>query len=429
MKRIALTLLCGLLCASAWAGEFQPIGFESIGMGGAGVANARGSMAGYYNPALLASSPNLIEVTVGAGAGVREFNLAESIDNLSDLDLSGAVQRIAANAPLGPNTPQDRANIQTAQGILTQMGGQRNTLGLMPSATVSAQVRNIGIGAFMTSDAGAQGIVDGARTSLIVDAGGGNYFAYDPTTDTYLLSNLVAYNATSLEYALNNKTTYLKLDGLATMEVPLSYARRIPFPVGTLAIGASVKAMRGITYRADINIDTESGQIEDNLDNNDKTTDAIGFDLGALYTPPLARNLRVGIVGKNLNNPKFETVTGTDIEASAMWRAGVAMDLSKKVNFAADLDLTKNDRFDGTESQFLGGGINYHPNGSFTFRLGAMKNLSSSDDGVIGTLGIGVGFKALQLDLAAQAASKNGEYDGRSIPRYARVNFALVSRW
>ncbi|OPZ82587.1 MAG: hypothetical protein BWY76_02668 [bacterium ADurb.Bin429] len=429
MTRTLFVLLPALLCAFALAVEFQPIGFESIGMGGAGVANARGSMAGYYNPALLAASPDLVEVNLGGGFGVREYNLANNIDRLAELDLTGAVQRIAANAPLGPNSAQDRANIQEAQAILTQMGNQRNTLGIMPTFTAAAQVRNIAIGAFMTSDAGAQGVVDPARTALIVDGGGGNYYSYNPVTDTYGLSNAATYNATSLEFALNNNLTYMKLDGLAVLEVPVSYARRLPIPVGTLAVGVSAKAMRGITYRADVKIDTESGDIEDQLENNDKTSSTIGVDVGALYIPPVARNVRVGIIGKNLNSPKFERVGAPDVEISPMWRAGVAMDVGKQVGFAADLDLTKNDRFDGTESQFIGGGVNYHPNGSLSFRLGAMKNLANSDDGLIGTLGIGIGLKALQLDLAVQAATKSGEYDGRSIPRYARANLALVSRW
>ncbi|HOS42614.1 MAG TPA: hypothetical protein PK794_02895, partial [Armatimonadota bacterium] len=211
MTRTLFVLFSALLCALALAIEFQPIGFESIGMGGAGVASARGSMAGYYNPALLAASPDLVEVNLGGGFGVREYNLANNIDRLAELDLSGTVQRIAANAPLGPNTPQDRANIQEAQTILTQMGNERNTLGIMPSFTAAAQVRNIAIGAFLTSDAGAQGIVDPARTALIIDGGGGIYYAYDPAADTYGLSDAATYNATSLEFALDNTTTYLKL--------------------------------------------------------------------------------------------------------------------------------------------------------------------------------------------------------------------------
>ena len=41
-----------LLATPILAVEFQPIGFESASMGGAGVASARGSYAPYYNPAL-----------------------------------------------------------------------------------------------------------------------------------------------------------------------------------------------------------------------------------------------------------------------------------------------------------------------------------------------------------------------------------------
>lgn len=434
MSRIVLALVVSLLCAAAWAVEFQAIGFESIGMGGAGVASARGSMAGYYNPALLAASPNLVDIVPGIGIGVREFNLSENIDRLAGAGLDTLFSDLAAAAPGGAAPAGVNQRAKDVQSSIQALSGGNNSVGLMPTGTLGIQVRNIALGVYLTTDAGAQAMVDAARTDFIIKrtVGGVDVYAkYDPTTNTYAVSDAATYNATSLEYAIDptHRTTYLKLDGLATMEVPISYARRIPVPVGTLAIGASVKPMQGITYHRDVHINTESGDISDQLENNDKQSSTIGFDFGALYIPPVVRNVRFGLVGKNLNNPKFETTTGADMEASAMWRAGMAMELTSLLTMAADIDLTKNERFDGTTSQYVGGGVNFHPLGILSLRAGALKNMSNNRDGLIYTAGIGLGFKMLQFDLAAQMASKSGEYDGGSIPRYARVNLALVSRW
>lgn len=435
MTRTVLTLLCGLLlCAAAWASEFQPIGFESIGMGGAGVASARGSMAGYYNPALLAASPNLIDVVPGAGLGVRENNLSQNIDRLKSASLDTLFTDLAAAAPGGAAPADVNQRAKDVQASIQSLSGGNNSLGLMPSGTLGVQIRNIAVGVFLTTDAGAKAVIDSAHTAFIVKrtvAGVDTYAAYDPATNTYAASNAAAYNATSLEYAIDpaNHLTYLHLNGLATVEVPISYARRIPFPVGTLAIGASVKPMQGITYLQDVKINTDSGDIQDQLKNGDKHSSAVGVDLGALFIPPIARNVRIGLVGKNLNTPKFKAVTGPDMEMSPMWRTGVSMDLTGLLTLAADMDLTKNERFDGTKSQYIGGGVNFHPLGILSLRGGAMKNLSNANDGVIFTAGLGLGFKLLQVDLAAQAASKSGEFNGHALPRYARVNLALVSRW
>lgn len=439
MSRTILTLFCGLLLcmAGVLATEFQPIGFESIGMGGAGVASARGSMAGYYNPALLAASPNLLDIVPGGGIGVRENNLSENIDRLVNANLGTLFTDLATAAPGGAAPADVNQRAKDVQASIQSLSGGNNSLGFMPSATVGIQVRNIAIGVFATSDAGGQAIIDSAHTDFIIKrtVGGVDVYAkYDPAANSYVVSDAASYNASSLEYALDpndegHRLTYLKLDGMATIEVPISYARRIPVPVGTLALGASVKPIQGITYRRNVQINTESGTIEDQLTNNDKKSSAVGVDLGLLYIPPVARNVRFGLVGKNLNKPKFETVTGPDMELASMWRAGMSMDLTSLLTLAADVDLTKNERFDGTESQYIGGGINFHPLGILSVRVGAMKNLSTDNDGVILTAGLGMGFKMLQFDLAAQAATKSSMYDGNSLPRYARVNLALVSRW
>jgi hypothetical protein len=76
-------------------------------------------------------------------------------------------------------------------------------------------------------------------------------------------------------------------------------------------------------------------------------------------------------------------------------------------------------------------GLEFHPASWFALRAGAMKDIASEkfDEGMIMTAGVGFGLKWLQFDLSAQMSSKKGEYDGQAIPRYAALNFSLVSKW
>jgi hypothetical protein len=426
---VAITLALASL-ASAY--EFQPLGFESISMGGAGVASARGSMAGYYNPALLGRSAYLAEVTPGFGFGIREMNLSDNIDKLDQYDLTNTLNAVANNVLVGNGGPGATVptNIQNAQQVLQSMAGGQNSLSLMPSASLGVQAMGFGIGIFGTSDGAAQAIIDPNRLALIVHDGGGNYFAYDPATDTYAPSNLATYNATSLEYAINNNLTYLKLTGMGVVEAPISYARKLPIPVGELIVGASVKPMRVTTYEGRINLDTNSDEIDNQLKNFDTTSTSLGIDVGALFTPPAMDNLTLGMVIKNINGPKFDTVSGGEVKIDPMMRAGAAYSLAdKKIDIAADLDLTKNERMDGTDAQFLGVGANFHPKSWLSVRAGLMQNLAESDEGTVLTGGFGFGLKWFQLDIAGQMSTKKGEYKGDSIPRYGRVNIALVSRW
>jgi hypothetical protein len=92
--------------------------------------------------------------------------------------------------------------------------------------------------------------------------------------------------------------------------------------------------------------------------------------------------------------------------------------------------LTSNETFiPDYESQFIGGGINFHPFSWLSLRGGAMTNMKEKDEGMIWTAGLGFGLKWFQLDLSGQYSSKESEYDGNTIPRYGRVQVAIVSKW
>ena len=64
LKVFIIFVFCIFLSVSVYAAEFQPLGFEALSMGGAGVASSKGSYAAYYNPALLAVPRHKIEISI-----------------------------------------------------------------------------------------------------------------------------------------------------------------------------------------------------------------------------------------------------------------------------------------------------------------------------------------------------------------------------
>jgi hypothetical protein len=430
MRKNYLTLLLLPVCGiSVFAAEFHPVGFESISMGGAGVASAKGSMAGYYNPALLAKDGYDTEASAGFGTGHREVNIADSIDRLRSYDFSATVDRIAANAPSdGTNSAEDRDNIIGAQEVIADFPSD-NGISLLSSVGFGIQAGHFGLGIYSASDASATAVVSNEHTELIVREGSG-YYAYDPETDHYSLSSKGAYEGTSLEYALNNGLTYLQLNGLAITEVPISYAFSLDTGAGRIAFGGSLKYLNAVTYARAVDIDTKSGDIKSEVKRDGRTGSAFGVDAGLLYMPA-GGALTLGIVGKHLNSPEFELPEGGAFYTlEPMVRAGIAYRLADAVDLAVDLDITENEALvPGYRSRYAGGGININPLSWLSLRAGVMKNLSEEPEGTVFTAGLGFGLKWVQIDIAGQFASEQGTFDGDEVPRYSRLNVALVSRW
>ena len=58
-----------------------------------------------------------------------------------------------------------------------------------------------------------------------------------------------------------------------------------------------------------------------------------------------------------------------------------------------------------------------------------MKNTKEEYEGLIYTGGVSFGLKWLQVDVTGQMSAEQGEFDGEEIPRYARVQASIVSKW
>jgi len=435
MKK-TISLITTLSLSTLCAGEFQSLGHHSTSMGGVGVASAKGSMAAYFNPALLTQHKSQVEVALGVGVAIRENNIGEQLDALDKLKVTDTLQRIANNyTPTNTNinSQEDRDNIKEAKKILGTIV-TNNGVSVMPTAYLSTQVNEYAVGIYGLGDLSVTAHVDTQHLDLNIKAGDGKYYGYNPDNDQYSEITQAQYEASSLELATGeNGSTYVEGKGLVLIEVPVSYAKSFELEQGELSVGGSLKFMQGSTLvkKQKIDLGADTGDTDD-TDNEDyqKESSNVGLDLGLLFKPSKIKNLSVGLVARNINSPEFDTVEGGTLSADMQLRTGLLYNYSENVELAMDLDLTSNETFiPGYESQQLGIGVNYTPASWISLRTGLMQNLANSNEGLIYSAGFGIGVEKLSLDVAAQMASKSGSYDGEDIPKFAKVNVALVSRW
>lgn len=426
---------------------FRALGNRSISMGGAGVAYSSGSYAAYFNPALLSSHEYGMEIDVSAGAGFREDNVADHLDTLSEIDIDETLDALSnmAYPDIGSIDPDIalsgsglmdetlRGDLLTIQNELLAMS-ERNSLELMPSGAVAMQFRNFGFGVYGLSDISATAVIDDERLGIIVpvEQGGTTYYVeYNPEDDVFTRRDQEYYNDYSMEQAIEMQTTTVMLTGVAYMEIPIAYAYRIKTSFGDLSFGGAFKIMSGNTYKLDKPIDTESGDISDDIEDYEKKNTTFGVDAGVLLNPLGMDKLSLGLAAKNINSPEFDFIDGTTLEFDPQVRAGIAYSfLLNRLIFAMDVDLTSNDSLvSGYEERYIGGGVDFRPVSWFSIRGGLMKNMEDSGEGTVLTAGLGFGAKWFQFDVAGQYATEEGTYDGDDYPKYGRIQASFVSRW
>lgn len=442
--------------------EFFPLDSTAISTGGAGVASASSSFGSYYNPALLAHHQTGFEWVTSVGVGIREFNLADHIDALADVKINDTLDEIEneintaqwlydANrkiiyAPLDNEKISNNAKIIKRElGLISDDNGVQ----IMPNVSIGFQFGNLGIGLFSISELTAVAVIDQKRDFIIKSESDAlsqvlntvgqvgkppYYFKYDEIAKELSSSTINEYTSTSLEYAIDNKDTRLKIRGITYYEIPIAYARNFSTPFGNLSLGGAIKFMPGYTYEKEIDIDTESGDLADEFDNASEHQDtAFGIDLGFLYTPKFFNNrLVAGMVIKNINSPKFESKSGFEYTIDPQIRAGLLYHIWRDTLMVSmDYDFSENESLlDKYKSQNIGGGIHFKPSHMLSLRCGVQKNMKSddfSDEGTIFTAGLALGLKWFKIDLSGQYSTETTEFDGNEIPSSGRVQLAIVS--
>ena len=429
-SKLALSLSSVLLlgASSLHALKFETLGYKSIAMGGAAVASSAGSLATYNNPALLGKRPSSVEVSLGGGVSEYDHGAGASLVRLDDINYVDTIDK--ASQDVLSLTNSDIQNLIDGTAVVIDMNG--NAVSIAPQGYLAAKVSEFGFGVFGSSDSAATAVVDQAHDQLIFE-NSGIYIKLN-SDGTLTPSDASSYVNSSIEYAITNNLTYLDVAGVTLGEVPVAYGHNFETLLGNVMVGGALKYMRAVTYTEKMKID-DSGNLPGSTgEKHDKTSADFGVDLGLAYQPAFAYDLTFGLVAKNLNSPKFDFYDGTTYTVDPMVRAGAAYNILDSLEVAADIDLTSNKMLNqDLESRMLGGGISYEPFSNFfalSLRAGLMKNLHKNDKaGLIYTAGLGIGVKWLQIDLSGQMSGNSNTVQGTSVPQYAKINLALISRW
>ena len=419
ISRVSLIVSSMFLSHSLLALEFTAIGAKATGMGGTGVSSARVSLAGYYNPALLAKAKSAVEVSLGGGINTRDNGTGKSINKLNDSGFQETYERLN----------QDPTNV-TQEDVDTLTEGKNILLGmddtgvlLAPDAYFSAQISHFGIAVYGVSEAAAAAKIDRSYDRIIV---GNDALGYVDVENPNFLVGPDEYKNSSVVYAVESGIDSLDASALLLIEVPLSYG--YAFLNNQLSVGGSLKFMQGTTYKGNVNMNSKDVQKE--IEDTKRESSTIGVDLGLLYTPNSVKNLRVGLVAKNINTPSFATYSGAKHTIDPMIRFGISYDVFDSLEVAFDSDITSNKTpIDTFDTQNAGIGLNYHPFSFATFSLGLMDNLASGVEGNIYTAGLGLGPEAFHLELGGHYASNETTVEGTTYPNYVKVDFAIVSTW
>jgi hypothetical protein len=384
MKKTLAALIAVLLSAavSAQAEEWTTMGPRAMGMGGAGVALAQGPLASYWNPAALGHAT---ENSYGFSAPVNVHAALTGPVIAGVNDLKNAQNACQAN----PATCQPQVN-----AALNELSNPTNGLRVDGSAGGDFKVGKIAFFLNGFLDAGAVPRID--NTPL---------------------------DTTSAAIAAGNNKSALIVKGAQIDELGAGYGHELPFAPGVF-LGGDFKIMRAKVGYASQQIITTGGQTDSNssniintLKNSESSSGNVGIDAGALWQMNKTFenawwNPRVGLTGRNLNNPKFSQPAtaaadgvGGKYAVNPQARLGLAISPLHFWNIAADLDMTNNiTPVDGVKSRQLGLGSEVNVfNRSWInvpLRVGFARNLSGANNML--TLGTGVNLLHLMVDVSGE---------------------------
>jgi hypothetical protein len=406
MKKLFITLLALSLTTAATAAPWHNLGPRAMGMGGAHVAIAQGPAAAYWNPAGLGQLYNESGFTFEAGArGAFAGAILEGANDLHDImarcqsGAGGICNSTAITAALSKFG-------QPNNGALAEIGG----LTALKIGRVVVFVDNMTV-------VGATPEVDVTRTG-----------------------------ACSGALCIDNNASRLILRGGSFTGIGVGYGREIM--ESGLVLGANIKGIAARIGYDELALNGEDpGQgAFSNFKDNTASSFQPAVDVGALWDiretfPSVPLRPRVGITGRNLNNPKFKqpalATAGGDrskFSLDGQVRAGAALSPFKFWHLAADIDITDNKTaIDGFRSRMLGLGTEINlvnsPRFNLPVRAGLQKNISKAGNSSLAyTAGIGLNFLHFMVDLGGSMASESTTVQSESEFRKLPNNFSGALR-
>ncbi len=402
LATLAITAALAAAGAPAGATQWHDFGPRAMGMGGAGVAIAQGPEASYWNPAGLGQLYNTSGLAIGGG--LRGEFTGTVLQGANDLN------QIARDCDRGFN-----CTIPRVQAALDRLNSP-------------------GTGAML--DWGGGGELKIKRVVVFVNNLG--QIGLTPRMDT----NTAGCPGTT---CLDSNQSKLVIRGGSFTELGLGYAKEIK-ETG-LILGGNLKGIVGNIGYNEILVaqnDTEDGSFS-KFNDNAKSSFRPGIDLGLLWDAretygSLPWRPRLGLVARNINNPKFDMPdaaklagAGDKYSLEGQIRAGAAISPFKFWHLAADLDLTKNlTAIEGYRSRFLSLGteINIFNRTwiNIPLRAGIKKNLSDTGSGAAYSLGLGLNFLHIIVDVGGQVSAKRTTIQGEGKTEEIPNNFAGAAR-
>ena len=256
--------------------------------------------------------------------------------------------------------------------------------------------------------------------------------------------------AGNAEGSYKDNETLVMVDAATFAEAGLGYGQQV---IPGLKVGGNFKVISGYTAQSGVMVLTKDEKIKEIFDkayDNKKNSTNIGIDVGVmgnlsqLLDKEIFWNPQFGLTARNINSPRFARPDPpSDINAAIVrnWRtekyelkpqlrAGVAVNPSKRLTAAADIDVTENDTLlDTIKSRQLALGLEFnvinHPRFTMPLRVGYNKNIAVSTVSPFYTAGIGFNTTRFHIELAGAMSTKSTKIDGKDIPNSAAGSLTI----